>query len=365
MELLNTMDAESNSFVEMEEDQAIPCKDLGDESDDETSATELTSPFSDFINDQKFECRLCHFCSDSPEEIEDHVHVHACEKMYQSFYECSQCYDWIMSEINLKKHLQGHLLAKEESESNETKAISSLVSDSSQSVAVENDCFPTESIIEEKRLSGNDGADDKKIVLLNCSVRLKRLDLKNFECLLPPQNDACSDTSSKSESDHSLVDLSNKRKNKHRFMVGTVDCSARTKTKKSYDKRICNKKDEVTIRYESHKCLKKFPSPSQNDSITKKFICDICTRHFSTKKLLRLHMVRHVGIKQFSCLVCSKKFFTSSELRKHTNYWHPGNVMYQCVECSQAFRWYVTFAEHMRKEHKRRVKQKSSNVEFR
>lgn len=148
-------------------------------------------------------------------------------------------------------------------------------------------------------------------------------------------------------------------------MVGTVDCSARTKTKKSYDKRICNKKDEVTIRYESHKCLKKFPSPSQNDSITKKFICDICTRHFSTKKLLRLHMVRHVGIKQFSCLVCSKKFFTSSELRKHTNYWHPGNVMYQCVECSQAFRWYATFAEHMRKEHKRRVKQKSSNVEFR
>ena len=45
--------------------------------------------------------------------------------------------------------------------------------------------------------------------------------------------------------------------------------------------------------------------------------CQICSKRFSVKRVLRLHLTTHSKIKAFECKICHRKFSQLSSLRRH------------------------------------------------
>ncbi|XP_018334663.2 putative uncharacterized zinc finger protein 814, partial [Agrilus planipennis] len=68
---------------------------------------------------------------------------------------------------------------------------------------------------------------------------------------------------------------------------------------------------------------------------TRKFKCDQCGKSFTTKKLIRYHLMNHFGLRPFSCDVCEKTFRHRYEVTIHKRC--HSKPTFQCDICSKMF----------------------------
>ncbi|XP_067628553.1 zinc finger protein draculin-like isoform X1 [Eurosta solidaginis] len=64
--------------------------------------------------------------------------------------------------------------------------------------------------------------------------------------------------------------------------------------------------------------------------------CDICGKHFKTKRVLNIHKRDHSGVKSHKCDVCEMRFLRTTNLRDHMRT-HTGEKPYKCKYCDRCF----------------------------
>lgn len=77
-----------------------------------------------------------------------------------------------------------------------------------------------------------------------------------------------------------------------------------------------------------------------------------CTRRFSSKEKLKVHLLRHAGIKNFSCPYCGMRKTTRNELKIHMNY-HTLERTWPCRFCSKVCNSSGNLKMHVRTVHER------------
>ncbi|XP_023035971.1 zinc finger protein 177-like [Drosophila willistoni] len=92
-------------------------------------------------------------------------------------------------------------------------------------------------------------------------------------------------------------------------------------------------------------------SMSRRPKVAASLVCDQCGRSFDNSSNLKLHLVRHTGVKSFECPECDQKFFTNPLLQMHISVRHKGQKPWKCRFCSQGFRTGDARCRHERKEH--------------
>ncbi|KAL7731776.1 hypothetical protein ACLKA6_016712 [Drosophila palustris] len=77
-----------------------------------------------------------------------------------------------------------------------------------------------------------------------------------------------------------------------------------------------------------------------------------CSRRFSSKEKLKVHLLRHAGIKNFSCPYCGMRKTTRNELKIHINY-HTLERTWPCRFCSKVCNSSGNLKMHVRTVHER------------
>ena len=105
-------------------------------------------------------------------------------------------------------------------------------------------------------------------------------------------------------------------------------------------------------------CDEKFRLPTQlkshiksHDPDYKKGLiwpCDECGRSFRAQGVLKVHKLRHAGIKPFKCEQCGGQFYTEYELKQHLTV-HTGIKPYKCEHCQKCFRKPTQLNAHLKR----------------
>lgn len=82
--------------------------------------------------------------------------------------------------------------------------------------------------------------------------------------------------------------------------------------------------------------------------VSKTFVCDQCGKCFKDASNLKVHILRHTGVKNFECPECDKKYFTRHLLNLHIRVRHQGETPYACKYCDQRFFTSTTRCRHER-----------------
>ncbi|XP_064100775.1 zinc finger protein OZF-like [Macrobrachium nipponense] len=96
---------------------------------------------------------------------------------------------------------------------------------------------------------------------------------------------------------------------------------------------------------ESGESIRVKASPGRPKSKKKQHQCEVCSRIFTLKNTLIVHMRRHSGEKPFKCSVCEKGFSQSSTLKIHMRT-HTGDKPYNCGICGQKFTYNYALQKH-------------------
>ena len=67
-----------------------------------------------------------------------------------------------------------------------------------------------------------------------------------------------------------------------------------------------------------------------------KQVCEVCSKSFSTKAVLKQHRLIYEHLEVFPCLLCKKTFSTASHLKRHKLV-HTGEKPHQCTSCEKTF----------------------------
>ncbi|XP_017080416.1 gastrula zinc finger protein XlCGF46.1 [Drosophila eugracilis] len=93
---------------------------------------------------------------------------------------------------------------------------------------------------------------------------------------------------------------------------------------------------------------------THNDQMILPFACEMpdCSLRFYSKEKLKIHMMRHQGIKNFSCPYCGLKKTTKNELRLHINY-HTLERTWSCKDCPKVCNSSTSLKKHVRAIHEK------------
>ena len=80
---------------------------------------------------------------------------------------------------------------------------------------------------------------------------------------------------------------------------------------------------------------------------TTNFECQNCGIRYKHRHTLKVHLMRHSGIKPFKCKVCEKSFVRSSDLNLHQRT-HQNVKEFKCETCSKYFRRSAHLKTHSR-----------------
>ncbi|XP_068233024.1 zinc finger protein 260-like [Palaemon carinicauda] len=96
---------------------------------------------------------------------------------------------------------------------------------------------------------------------------------------------------------------------------------------------------------ESGEIIQESPSHGHRNTKKKQHQCEVCSRVFSLKNTLIVHMRRHSGEKPFKCTICDKGFTQSSALKIHMRT-HTGDKPYSCGVCGLKFTYNYALQKH-------------------
>ncbi|XP_037721952.1 gastrula zinc finger protein XlCGF46.1 isoform X2 [Drosophila subpulchrella] len=93
---------------------------------------------------------------------------------------------------------------------------------------------------------------------------------------------------------------------------------------------------------------------THDDQMVLPYACEMpdCTLRFYTKEKLKIHMMRHQGIKNYSCPYCGLKKTTKNELRLHINF-HTLERTWSCKECPKVCNSSTSLNKHVRAIHEK------------
>lgn len=77
------------------------------------------------------------------------------------------------------------------------------------------------------------------------------------------------------------------------------------------------------------------------------YVCSVCRKTFTRRKILRRHQRFHSGEKPYSCPACSKTFALRKSLRRHMRF-HTGERPHVCTKCNKSFRLRENLKAHLR-----------------
>ncbi|XP_030060010.1 zinc finger and BTB domain-containing protein 11 [Microcaecilia unicolor] len=80
----------------------------------------------------------------------------------------------------------------------------------------------------------------------------------------------------------------------------------------------------------------------------KPHVCKICRKTFTYMHGLKMHMVLHEAQKQFKCHLCEKSFVTKRSLQEHLSI-HTGESKYLCSICGSSFHRASGLSKHLKK----------------
>ncbi|KFQ42439.1 Zinc finger and BTB domain-containing protein 11, partial [Nestor notabilis] len=85
--------------------------------------------------------------------------------------------------------------------------------------------------------------------------------------------------------------------------------------------------------------------------VQKQFKCDLCEKSLITKRSLQEHMSIHTGESKYLCSICGKSFNRASGLSKHIKKHQPKPEVrgYQCTQCEKSFYEARDLRQHMNK----------------
>lgn len=134
---------------------------------------------------------------------------------------------------------------------------------------------------------------------------------------------------------------------KNTLSVHMRKCHKLGKEPKSHVCEFCGKTFDTMWRLKNHRFTHK-------DKSELPYVCedDQCGRRFSSKQLLKVHMMRHAGIKNYRCTYCGVQKTTRTELKIHLNY-HTLERTYSCRICSKVCNSSSNLNLHMRTVHER------------
>uniref|UniRef100_A0A6P4EM96 Zinc finger protein 41 n=1 Tax=Drosophila rhopaloa TaxID=1041015 RepID=A0A6P4EM96_DRORH len=93
---------------------------------------------------------------------------------------------------------------------------------------------------------------------------------------------------------------------------------------------------------------------THNDQMQLPYACEMpdCTCRFYSKEKLKIHMMRHQGIKNYSCPYCGLKKTTKNELRLHINF-HTLERTWSCKDCPKVCNSSTSLKKHIRAIHEK------------
>uniref|UniRef100_A0A671EEP0 Zinc finger and BTB domain-containing protein 11 n=1 Tax=Rhinolophus ferrumequinum TaxID=59479 RepID=A0A671EEP0_RHIFE len=87
-------------------------------------------------------------------------------------------------------------------------------------------------------------------------------------------------------------------------------------------------------------------TPAEKGRTKREFICSICGRTLPKLYSLRIHMLKHTGVKPHACQVCGKTFIYKHGLKLHQSL-HQSQKQFQCELCVKSFVTKRSLQEHM------------------
>ncbi|XP_026743969.1 zinc finger protein 99-like isoform X4 [Trichoplusia ni] len=78
--------------------------------------------------------------------------------------------------------------------------------------------------------------------------------------------------------------------------------------------------------------------------------CTLCDMKFFQSNELKIHMVKHTGVREFKCEICFKKYGRKKTLKEHMRI-HNDDRRFKCEICGQAFVQKCSWKGHMRNKH--------------